>query len=64
MSPSRSRAARLEIVLASDEDPQMPGNLMSPQGRPAVPKVRAFMDFAVPRLKKHFAQFKKSIGAR
>jgi hypothetical protein len=51
-------------LLASDEDPEMPANLISPQGRLSVPKVRAFADFAVPRLKKHFAQFKKSIGAR
>jgi DNA-binding transcriptional LysR family regulator len=54
----------LEVLLASDEDPEMPANLISPQGRLSVPKVRAFADFAVPRLKKHFAQFKKSIGAR
>jgi hypothetical protein len=26
--------------------------------------VRAFTDFAVPRLKKHFAQLRKSIKAR
>jgi hypothetical protein len=51
-------------LLASDEDPEMPANLISPQGRLSVPKVRAFTDFAVPRLKKHFAQLKKSIGAR
>jgi hypothetical protein len=42
----------------------MPAHLICPQGRLAVPKVRAFTDFAVPRLKKHFAQLKKSLGAR
>ena len=54
----------LEIVLAGDKDPEMPAHLICPQGRLAVPKVRAFTDFAVPRLKKHFAQLKKSLGAR
>ena len=54
----------LEIVLAGDEDPEMPAHLICPQGRLSVPKVRAFTDFAVPRLKKHFALLKKSIGAR
>lgn len=54
----------LEIVLAGDADPEMPAHLICPQGRLAVPKVRAFTDFAVPRLKKHFAQLRKSIKAR
>ena len=53
----------LEIVLAGDEDPQMPAHLICPQGRLSVPKVRAFTDFAVPRLKKQFAVLKKSITA-
>jgi DNA-binding transcriptional LysR family regulator len=54
----------LEIVLADDEDPKMPAHLISPQGRLSVPKVRAFTDFAVPRLKKQFVLLKKSINAR
>lgn len=54
----------LEIVLAGLEDPEMPAHLICPQGRLSVPKVRAFADFAVPRLKKHFAALKKSISAR
>ena len=54
----------LEIVLADQEDPQMPAHLICPQGRLAVPKVRAFTDFAVPRLKKKFASLKRSITAR
>ena len=41
-----------------------PETTRDPQGRLAVPKGRAFTDFAVPRLKKHFAQLKKSLGAR
>jgi DNA-binding transcriptional LysR family regulator len=54
----------LEIVLAGDEDPEMPAHLISPQGRLSVPKVRAFTDFAVPRLKKQFALLKKSVSRR
>ena len=54
----------LEIVLSGDEDPEMPAHLICPQGRLSVPKVRAFTDFAVPRLKKQFALLKKRIGAR
>jgi DNA-binding transcriptional LysR family regulator len=54
----------LEIVLADDEDPEMPAHLISPQGRLSVPKVRAFTDFAVPRLKKQFVLLKRSVSAR
>ncbi|MGV7214078.1 LysR family transcriptional regulator [Bradyrhizobium sp. UFLA05-112] len=54
----------LVIVLAGDEDPEMPVHLISPQGRLSVPKVRAFTDFAVPRLKKQFAVLKKAIDTR
>ncbi|MDA9424571.1 MULTISPECIES: LysR family transcriptional regulator [Bradyrhizobium] len=54
----------LEIVLADQEDPQMPAHLICPQGRLSVPKVRAFTDFAVPRLKKQFASLKRSTTAR
>lgn len=54
----------LEIVLADQEDPQMPAHLICPQGRLSVPKVRAFTDFAVPRLKKQFASLKKWIRPR
>ena len=49
-------AGELEIVLAGDEHPPLPVHLVSPQGRLAVPKVRAFVDFAVPRLRPAFAR--------
>jgi DNA-binding transcriptional LysR family regulator len=49
------RREELEIVLADYEPPPWPVHLVSPQGRLSVPKVRAFMDFAVPRLKSHCA---------
>jgi DNA-binding transcriptional LysR family regulator len=50
------REGELEIVLASDEPPPLPVHIISPHGRLSVPKVRAFVDFAVPRLRSHFAR--------
>lgn len=49
-------AGQLEIVLAGDEHAPLPVHLVSPQGRLSVPKVRAFVDFAVPRLRPAFAR--------
>ncbi|WP_334402186.1 LysR family transcriptional regulator [Bradyrhizobium sp. AZCC 2289] len=46
----------LQILLAQDEPAAVPVHLISPQGRLAVPKVRAFVDFAMPRLKTHFSR--------
>jgi DNA-binding transcriptional LysR family regulator len=46
----------LQILLDKDEAPPMPVHLIAPQGRIAVPKVRAFVDFAVPRFKRYFEQ--------
>ena len=34
-------------------------DVIVPHGRLTVPKVRAFMDFAVPRLRSHFARLEK-----
>jgi DNA-binding transcriptional LysR family regulator len=45
----------LRIVLADAEPARIPVNLVSPFGRLAVPKVRAFVDFALPRLRAQFA---------
>jgi DNA-binding transcriptional LysR family regulator len=50
------RDGRLQILLGADEYPPLPAYLVAPQGRFSVPKVRAFADFAVPRLKRYFAQ--------
>jgi len=47
---------RLQILLSKDEYPPLPVQLLAPEGRFAVPKVRAFVDFAAPRLKKYFAR--------
>ena len=49
----------LKIVLQNYEHPPMPVHVITPQGRLAVPKVRAFVDFAVPRLRKHFSHVHK-----
>jgi DNA-binding transcriptional LysR family regulator len=45
----------LEIVLAGYEPEPRPVHLLCPQGRLSVPRVRAFVDFALPRLKNHRA---------
>ena len=58
------RDGALEIVLERDEHPPLPVHVMSPQGRPAVPKVRAFMDFALPRLRSHFPRLTKDTSRR
>lgn len=50
------RAGSLQLVLRDAEPPAMPVNLLLPQGRQSLPKVRAFLDFAVPRLRTAFAR--------
>ena len=47
----------LELLLRDAEPPVMPVDLLlMPQGRMSVPKVRAFVDFAAPRLRAAFAR--------
>ena len=53
------RERELEIVLTGDEEPPLPVHLVLPNGRLTLPKVRAFVDFAVPRLRSHFARLAK-----
>jgi DNA-binding transcriptional LysR family regulator len=50
------REGRLQILLGKDEYPPLPAHLLAPHGRFSVPKVRAFVDFAVPRLKRYFTR--------
>ncbi len=50
------REGQLQILLGKDEYPPLPAHLLAPHGRFSVPKVRAFVDFAVPRLKRYFAR--------
>ena len=47
---------RLRVVLQDAEPKAIPVHLVSPHGRLSVPKVRAFADFAVPRLREAFAK--------
>lgn len=54
---------RLQIVLRSDEHPPLPVHIVTPEGRLSVPKVRAFVDFAVPRLRAQFACLSAGTGA-
>ncbi|MBL8839616.1 MAG: LysR family transcriptional regulator [Alphaproteobacteria bacterium] len=49
------RAGRLAIVLADYEQPAIPISLVHPAGRRASARVRAFIDFAAPRLRKNRA---------
>jgi DNA-binding transcriptional LysR family regulator len=56
------RDGRLGIVLSGDEPPPLPVQMISPHGRLSAPKVRAFMDFALPRLRSHFARLAKDAG--
>ena len=52
------REASLKIVLSGYEQAPLPVHLLTPQGRLAVPKVRAFVDFALPRLRERFSALK------
>ncbi|QRN55356.1 LysR family transcriptional regulator [Dyella caseinilytica] len=52
---SEIKQDQLRIVLADAELPPFPVHLVSPYGRLSVPKVRAFVDFALPRLRARFA---------
>lgn len=49
------KAGKLQVVLADAERSPLPVNIVSPFGRLSVPKVRAFVDFALPRLRSRFA---------
>lgn len=49
-------ADALRVVLAHTEPAPIPVSLVSPQGRLSVPKVRAFVDFALPRLRAAFTR--------
>jgi DNA-binding transcriptional LysR family regulator len=50
------RDGRLVVVLPEAESPALPVHIVTPERRLSVPKVRAFVDFAVPRLKVEFAR--------
>ena len=52
---SEVRNGRLVVLLPEDELPRLPVHLIVPEGRLAIAKVRAFVDFTRPRLKSEFA---------
>jgi DNA-binding transcriptional LysR family regulator len=56
------RDGRLKIVLADAEHPPLPAHMLAPQGRMSVPKVRAFVDYAAPRLRSEFARLAAEAG--
>jgi len=51
----------LRIVLSGEEHAPLPVHLVSPHGRLSVPKVRAFVDFALPRLREAFERRRLAI---
>jgi DNA-binding transcriptional LysR family regulator len=56
------RDGSLEIVLTDHEPTPLPVHVIAPHGRISVPKVRAFVDFAVPRLRASFAGLTRDTG--
>jgi DNA-binding transcriptional LysR family regulator len=52
----RVQDGSLKLLLREAEPPAMPVHLIMPQGRTSAPKVRTFLDFAVPRLRAEFAR--------
>jgi len=51
------REGKLQIILQDLEHAPLPVHLVTPYGRLSVPKVRAFFDFSVPRLRDYFGNF-------
>jgi DNA-binding transcriptional LysR family regulator len=56
------RQGELEVLLRDQEHPPLPVHLVAPHGRLTAPRVRAFMDFAAPRLRNHFANLTKDLS--
>lgn len=54
------RDGRLVVLLPEDEPPPLPVHLVAPEHRLALPKVRAFMDFAAARLRASFNELQRS----
>jgi DNA-binding transcriptional LysR family regulator len=52
----------LRVILANAEHAAIPAHLVTPYGRLSVPKVRAFVDFALPRLRAQFARLTAEAG--
>ena len=56
-------SGELEVILADAEYPPIPASLLTPSGRASVPKVRAFIDFAAPRLRSEFVRLAEEARA-
>lgn len=56
------RDGQLQVVLSHAEPAALPVHIIAPEGRLSVPKVRAFVDFAVPRLRVQFGQLAVAAG--
>ncbi|WP_404649033.1 LysR family transcriptional regulator [Dyella flagellata] len=54
----------LRIVLADAEQAPIPVHVVAPYGRLSVPKVRAFVDFALPRLRTQFASLARDVETK
>jgi DNA-binding transcriptional LysR family regulator len=50
------RDGRLVLLLEEHEPPKLPVHLIVPEGRLSIAKVRAFIDFATPRLRAEFTR--------
>lgn len=61
---SEIKAGLLHPVLPDAEHEPIPVHLVSPHGRLSVPKVRAFVDFALPRLRAEFASLANAADVR
>lgn len=57
------RDGALQIILPAFEPLALPVHLLTPQGRISVPKVRAFVDFAGPKLKAALSKIAADSGA-
>jgi DNA-binding transcriptional LysR family regulator len=57
------QAGRLQLVLTEAEPPAVPAHLLTTEGRHSTPKVRAFLDFAAPLLRTHFASLSAAAQA-
>jgi DNA-binding transcriptional LysR family regulator len=59
----RVQDGSLKIILRDAEPTPLPVHLITPKGRTLTPKVRAFVDFAVPRLRAEFARLSAQADA-
>lgn len=57
------RDGRPRIILPHAEPPALPVHILTPRGRSTVPKVRTFIDFAVPRLRSELKRIAAESGS-